>query len=288
MKLGLLMVSALALVASCEKAKKGGSTADDNLAPNEVKLTGAGVDPKNVLRYQVEKGTTVTLDMVMNISIEAGGMPVPQMPTIRMSMVETCTDVEAGGAMRFDVKVSDMSADGTGPMADAMGMVKDMMKNMTYQFRLAPNGKIDDVKVEGLTGPMADMGNQMKQSIEQFAAPLPDEPVGKGSTWKFKRTGEANGVKMATVNEFELVGLENNVATFKVVGKVVAPPQTVEKNGMSIKLEKMDGKVAGTIANDLKRFAPSGSFDMQMTMAMSAMGQKVNMTMKVDSEIKAH
>jgi hypothetical protein len=288
MKLGLLMVSALALVASCEKAKNGGSTADDNLAPNEVKLIGAGVDPKQVLRYQVEKGTSVTMDMVMNIHIDAGGMPVPQMPTIRMSMSEACTDVEADGAMRFDVKIGDITADGGGQMAQAMDMVKDMMKNMTYTFRLQPNGKIDDVQVSGLTGPMADMGNQMKQAIEQFAAPLPDVPVGKGSTWKFKRTGEANGVKMATVNEFELLGLENNVATFKVHGRVVAPGQTIEKNGMTIKLDKMDGDVNGTIANDLKRFAPSGKFDMTMDMAMSAAGQKVKMTMKIDSEITAH
>lgn len=287
MKLGLLMATSLVLFAGCEKANKG-STADDKLAPNEVKLIGAGVDPKQVLRYQVDKGTTVTLDMVMNISIDAGGMPVPQMPTIRMSMTETCTDVEPGGAMHFDVKVGDMSADGSGQMAQAMDMVKDMMKNMSYKFRLQPNGKIDDVQVEGLTGPMADMGNQMKQSIEQFAAPLPDEPVGKGSTWKFKRTGEANGVKMATVNDFELVSLENNVATFKVAGKVVAPAQSIQKNGIDIKLDKMDGKVSGTIANDLKRFAPSGTFDMTMDMAMSAAGQKVKMSMKVDSEITAH
>ena len=144
------------------------------------------------------------------------------------------------------------------------------------------------VAVEGLTGPMAELGTQMKGAIEQFAAPLPDEPVGKGSTWKFKRTGEANGVKMATVNEFELVDLKDQVATFEVKGHVVAPPQDIKKNGMTIKLEKMDGEVTGTIANDLKRFAPAGNFGRSMNMAMSAAGQKIKMHMKMDSEITAH
>ena len=67
-----------------------------------------------------------------------------------------------------------------------------------------------------------------------------------------------------------------------------APAQSIEKNGMSIKLDKMDGKVHGTIANDLKRFAPAGTFGMTMDMAMSAAGQKLTMHMKIDSEITAH
>lgn len=287
MKLGLLMVSALVLAVGCEKANKDGTTVADDLAPGEVRLIGAGTDPKTLLRYDVAKGTTVTLDMVLNISIEAPGAAMPSMPPIRMSMTESCIDVEAGGHMRFEVKVGSMSADGTGPMADAMGQVGDMMKKMRYTFRLSPSGRVDDVQVEGLEGPMADIGKQMKDSIEQFAAPLPDQPVGKGSTWRFKRAAEANGVKMATVNDFELVELKDQVATFKVKGRVVAPSQTISKNGMSINLDKMDGVVTGLIANDLRRFAPAGTFSMTIDMAMSMKGQKMNMKMKMASEITA-
>lgn len=286
MKHGLMMVSALVLAVGCEKANKA-SVADD-LPAGEVRLIGAGVDPRTVLRYQVDKGTHVTLDMVMNIGMEAPGVPIPAMPTIKMSLDETCTDVEPSGLMRFEVKVGSITADGTGPMADAMAKATDMMKNMAYRFRLSPSGKVDDVTVDGLTGPMADVGTQLKNAIEQFAAPLPTEPVGKGSTWKFKRAGEANGVKMATVNQFELIDLKDQIATFKVEGRVVAPSQKIEKNGISIQVDKMDGTVHGTIANDLKRFAPAGTFDMTMDMAMSAAGHKIKMHMSIDSEITAH
>lgn len=286
MKHGLMMVSALVLAAGCEKANKGSVVED--MPTGEVVLIGAGVDPRTVLTYQVEKGTHVTLDMVMNIGMEVPGMRTPPMPTIKMSMDETCVDVEPTGAMRFEVKVASITADGTGPMADAMAQAGDAMKNMSYRFRLSPAGKIDDVTVAGLTGPMAQIGSQMKDSIEQFTAPLPTGPVGKGSTWKFKRAGEANGMKMATINQFELLDLQGGVATFKIDGRVVAPAQSIEKNGMSIKLDKMDGKVHGTIANDLKRFAPAGTFGMTMDMAMSAAGQKLTMHMKIDSEITAH
>ena len=288
MKHGILMVSALALLASCEKAKDATSQIEDDLPPGEVRLIGAGVDPKVKLRYEVAKGTSVTLDMVMKIKIDAGGLPVPQLPVIKMSMTEDCTEVDADGNMRFEVKVGSMTSDGSGQMAQAMDMVGDMMKNMVYRFRMSPSGKVDDVQVEGLTGPMAELGTSMKDSIEQFAAPLPEEPVGKGSTWKFKRTGEANGVKMATVNQFELIDYKDQVATFKVNGRVVAPAQTINKNGMTVNLEKMDGNVSGTIANDLKRFAPAGTFGMTMNMKMSASGQKISMKMTMDSEITAH
>jgi hypothetical protein len=291
MKHGILMVSALALLASCQKADDANkaSKIEDDLAPGEVKLIGAGVDPKLQLRYDVAKGTSVTLDMTMKIKIDAGGLPVPQMPTIKMSMVEDCTDVEADGNMRFHVKVASLTTEGSDPkMAQAMEMVADMMKDMVYTFRLSPSGKVDDVKVEGLTGPMAEVGTSMKDSIEQFAAPLPEEPVGKGSRWKFKRSGEANGVKMATVNEFELVDFKDQIATFKVIGRVVAPAQTINKSGVTVQLEKMDGQVTGTIANDLKRFAPAGNFGMTMNMRMSAQGQKINMKMTMNSEITAH
>ncbi len=280
------MVSALVLAVGCEKANKG-SVADD-LPTGEVVLIGAGVDPRTVLKYQVDKGTHVTLDMTMKLGMSAPGVPIPAMPLIKMSMDETCTDVDPSGFMRFEVKVGAITADGSGPMADAMERASDMMKNMVYKFRLSPSGKIDEVTVDGLTGPMADVGTQMKNAIEQFAAPLPTEPVGKGSTWKFKRSGEANGVKMATVNQFELVELKDQIATFKVQGRVVAPPQTIEKNGMTVKVDKMDGDVHGTIANDLKRFAPAGTFGMTMDMAMAAAGQKLKMHLTIDSEIVAH
>ena len=286
MKHGLMMVSALVLAVGCEKANKG-SIADD-IPAGEVRLIGAGVAPRTVLTYQVDKGTHVTLDMVMHLGMEAPGLPIPAMPTIKMSMDETCTDVEPSGAMRFEVKVGSISADGSGPMAEAMAHASDMMKDMVYKFRLSPSGKIDDVSVDGLTGAMADVGAQMKNAIEQFAAPLPTDAVGKGSTWKFKRTGEANGVKMATVNQFELLELKDQIATFKVAGRVVAPSQTIEKNGISIKVDKMDGDVHGVIANDLKRFAPAGTFGMTMDMAMSAAGQKLKIHMTIDSEITAH
>ena len=288
MKHGILMVSALALLASCEKAKDAASQIEDDLPPGEVRLIGAGVDPKVKLRYEVAKGTRVTLDMVMKIKIDAGGLPVPQLPVIKMSMNEECTEVDTAGNMRFEVKVGALTSDGAGQMAQAMDMVGDMMKNMVYRFRMSPSGKVDDVQVEGLTGPMAELGTSMKDSIEQFAAPLPEEPVGKGSTWKFKRTGEANGVKMATVNQFELIDYKDQVATFKVAGRVVAPAQTINKNGMTVNLEKMDGNVSGTIANDLKRFAPTGNFGMTMNMKMSTAGQKISMKMTMDSEITAH
>lgn len=291
MKRGMILVSALAFLpvygAGCEKANKG-TTADDKMPANQVQLVGAGVDPKVQLRYNVAKGTKVDLDMVMTMSMEAAGRAAPSLPTMRMSMSEECTDVEAGGAMRFLITFGDFSADGGGPMAGAMDTVKDMMKDMRYRFRMSPSGKIDDVQVEGLSGPMAQMGSQLKDSIEQFAAPLPEEPVGKGSTWKFKRGGEVNGIKMSTVSQMELVSYENNVATIKVDGRVMAPSQTVDMKGMSFKLHKLDGKVGGTIANDLTRLAPSGSFGMTMDMSMEIMGRKADMKMKLDTEMTSH
>jgi len=288
MKHGMLVVSALALLAGCEKAGSSNKALADDVPAGEVRLLGAGVEPRTQLRYQVAKGTKVTLDMTMRMSMEAGAAPVPQMPVMHMSMNEECIDVEPSGAMRFEVKVGSMTADGSGQMADAMKMAGDMMKDMVYRFRLSPAGKVDDVQVEGLPGSMAQLGTQMKDSIEQFAAPLPEEPVGKGSTWKFKRTGKANGVEMATVNKFELVDLKDGVATFKVEGQVVAPTQTIEQMGIKIKLDKLDGRVTGTIANDLKRFAPTGNFGMTMNMAMSAQGQKIKMKMTMDSELSSH
>lgn len=288
MKHGMLVVSALALLAGCEKAGSSKKAELDDMPAGQVRLVAAGAAPLTQLRYQVEKGTKVTLDMTMRMSMDAGSVPVPQLPVMHMSMNEECIDVEPSGAMRFEVRVGSLTADGSGQMADAMAMVSDMMKNMVYRFRLSPSGKVDDVQVDGLTGPMAQIGTQLKDSIEQFAAPLPEEPVGKGATWKFKRTGKANGVEMATVNTFELVDLKDGVATFKVDGRVVAPTQTIEQMGIKVRLDKMDGKVSGTIANDLKRFAPSGKFGMTMAMSMSAQGQKVNMKMTMDSDLSSH
>ncbi|HVV87283.1 MAG TPA: DUF6263 family protein [Kofleriaceae bacterium] len=288
MKQGLLMVSALVLSFGCEKAGKDSSQLADDLPANEVHVLGVGADPKVKLRYDVPKDSHVVLDMKARMGMSSPAMPQAMNFNVDASMDETCTDVEPSGDMRFEIKVASVSVDAPGVPSSAADMVKDAMGNMVYRFRMSPSGKIDDVQVDGLTGPMAQMGESMKQSLEQFAAPLPDDAVGKGSTWKFKRTAEANGVKMATLAKFELVDFKDGVATFNVDGRVVAPKQTIEKNGISVELKKMDGTISGTIANDLHRLAPQGNFKMTIDMTMGAMGKSIGMKMTMDSDITAH
>jgi hypothetical protein len=277
MKTGLLMVSALLLVGGCEKANKG-SLADD-IPVGKVRLIGAGVDPKVQLRYHVDKGTHTAVDMTMKMTMETSAAQLPAVPVIKMTMDETCTDVEANGDMRFEVKV--VSIDVDGPAAD---MMKDAMGGMVMRFRTSPTGKVSETEVTGLTGPMAQLGEQMKSTVEQFAAPLPEEAVGKGSTWKFKKTAKANGIEVSTIANFTLVDFKDDVATVKVDGRMSAPPQTVQM----AKLEKMDGTVTGTIANDLRRMAPTGTFGADINMKLSAMGQNMTMRMTVDAEMTSH
>lgn len=290
MKHGLIMVSALALLGSagCEKANKGGlNKADDALPPNQIKLGSTGADPKVKLRYAVEKGTHTTVDMKVKMSMSAMGQSMP-IPVMTMAMDETCTDVDADGNMRFEIKVASLDIEsGSAQAAQIAEQMKSAMGDMVYRFRVSPTGKVDEVQIEGLTGPMAQLGQQMKGAMEQFAAPLPDEAVGKGSTWKFKKSGEANGVQMSTVTDFELVDVKDQVATFKVGGRVGAPPQTISQGGVSAKLKKMEGKISGQLSNDLKRMAPTGNFDMDLNMSMEAMGQSVTMTMSMDTTMTA-
>ena len=288
MKHGMLVVSALALLAGCEKANKGGLTkADEDLAPGEVKLLGAGVDPKVQLRYAVEKGTHTTVDMKVKMKMSVMGQS-PPIPVMKMTMDETCTDVEPDGNMRFEIKVASIDIEATDAQAQQVASrMRDGMGNMVYRFRVTPSGKVDDVQVEGLTGEMAQLGQQMKGAMEQFAAPLPEEPVGKGSKWKYKKSGESNGVTMATVAEFELVDYKDQVATFKVGGRVGAPPQEINQGGVSAKLKKVAGTMSGTIANDLKRMAPTGNFDMDIDMSFEAMGQSATMSMSMDTTMTA-
>jgi hypothetical protein len=286
MKRGLLMIAALVAAVGCDKAAPAAVVVDD-LPAGVVQLISAGGEPRTALRYQVAKGTRGTLDMTIKIALAAKGMAVPALPPIRMAMDEECLDVDATGAMRFEVRVASMTSDGTGQMAALMTMVRDMMKNMVYRFRLSPSGKVDEVVVEGLSGPMAELGTQMKDSIEQFAAPLPDEPIGKGATWRFKRAGAANGVDVATVNQYELIALDGQVATFKVDGRVVAPSQTFDRMGASVDLVKMEGKVTGMVTNDLGKYAPTGTFAVTMDLTVRTQGKKLTMHTTIESELSA-
>ncbi len=281
----LLLVGALAAAIACHKAAP--QPIVDDLPAGEVRLLAAGAEPRAALRYQVAKGSHSKLAMTMRITLAAGGMPVPQPPVVRMAMDEECVDVEPSGAMRFEVTIGAVTNEGSGQMADAMNMASDMMKNLVYRFRLSPSGQVDAVVVEGLTGPMAELGTQLKDSIEEFAAPLPAEPVGKGATWKFKRSGKTSGIDVATVSEFELVELADQVATFKVSGRVVAPHQTIDRMGMALELVKLEGTVAGTVTNDLRRFAPTGTFGVTTDMTVSLQGKKLSIQTTIDSEMTA-
>jgi hypothetical protein len=127
----------------------------------------------------------------------------------------------------------------------------------------------------------------MKDSVEQFAAPLPEEPIGKGATWRFKRAAKAEGLDVATINRYELVEAGEGNPTFAVGGQVVAPRQKVERLGGSLELLAIDGKVSGRFANDLRRFAPAGTFGVSMDMTVLSQKKRIKMHLELDSSITA-
>jgi hypothetical protein len=118
MKHGLLMVSALALLAGCEKADKSKSTLADDLPVDTIKVVGAGVDPKVQLRYAVEKGTSSSVDMTLKMKMTTSAMAIPALPVVKMAMDMTCTDVEADGRMRFEMKVASIDVDASSAQAE--------------------------------------------------------------------------------------------------------------------------------------------------------------------------
>jgi hypothetical protein len=269
-------------------------------ADPQVKLLEAGAAPRHKLRLHPKAGDKQTADLTFRIAIDtqaAGGPGGPmKMPPMKVALQLTVKSVSSDGRVAYDLLISDA---GVGDDPDAMPQLVDQIKSSMAGLKgISGTGVVTDRGfnrgVEMNTPPGADAQlhqalEQAKEAVSRMAAPLPEEPVGAGASWRFDQPIKSQGMTINQTITYQLVSQEGDRLTAKTSIVQSAAEQKLqapaEMQGADLKLLKMEGHGDGTVTSDLGKILPiKATADMHsdLTMQMTLGGQANSMVMRTD------
>lgn len=279
--------------------------ADEAVLP-EVTLATPGRGKRAPLRYQFVAGATQTLTMTMDMQLAmalrtapgAVETPLPRarLPKTRFTLELRVAEVAADGTATLeyryrsfevlaDPEVNPAVLEATSKsLAELSGVAGRMVvsdRGFVEEHRLDLPAKLSPEAKQSL--------KSIKRSMGQLAAPLPQEPVGKGARWQVKTAVELNGATLDMVSITELTERKGKRAKLKTAIEQTSGRQDLELNGIKSQLVSALFTANGSSLIDLGALAPrSAAVKGSGTMEFEAMGQaiKVDLSLGVSLEGK--
>lgn len=263
-----------------------------------ITLTNAGAEPRKQLRFSSSKGfhqdALMTMDMTMALDMGAQKLPKTILPTTKMVMDNTVTDISSEGDIHYEFKLRDIEVLPREGAPDAM--IASMKSALAGMDGLSGSSTVSNRGVvkaatfkipDSLPQQMRQTMDSLQESVGQVAVPLPEEAVGVGATWEaVSKLTRGNGIKMTQKTSYELVSVVDSRVKLKIQLTQTAAPQTVKAPGMpagaEAKLVNLESSGSGLTELDLGMLAPvdsSISMDSHFEMAVKVMGQEQNVSM---------
>jgi hypothetical protein len=242
-------------------------------APMTVTLIEAGREPRELLRYHVAEGArqTVKVDFEMTFGFAPPGkkMVVVKSPLVRMAVAFTGHPLL--DSTNHVVQSKLISCDVVPGPDDNQRIVDALKKRLPQAVGLMVEQTLDD---RGFSQKRADDESTsfaaedvsvkalMRSLAEQTWAPLPVEPVGRGSKWSIEGDHELGGL---VVHDKRLVTLEGRaggrlILAFEAEQSAVSQQVAVarSRNGAQSYLIEHRVKGRGRQLLDLEAMAPTG------------------------------
>ncbi len=265
-----------------------------------VELLDPGAEPRSALRYKFRAGRSETMVTVteMSMTMEMTGQKAPEskMPPSQMTMTIDSKEVSPKGDLRYEFKLEKAEVL-TDPNANPMmvaGMKQSLsnMVGMNGWATVTPRGFTTDAEIRMPPGadPMSEraMGN-MRQSMKQMSAPLPDEPVGRGARWRVTMPLETNGMKITQTATYELLEIQGDVAKLNVAIEQFAEQEQINapgaQSGTKTSLESLTSSGEGTVKLRTTDMVPTANINLTTTNVVSANNRKMKTTMKMAMKI---
>lgn len=249
-----------------------------------LELVRAGTGASRVLRYDLAKGTTSTLELAMDLEVEAGGRDT-RMPTLVMTVEVAVEDRLADGTMLIRNTIASATArdvPGSPIPAATMNQATSALPGTSFTAKLAPEGRIYDVQIDRTRPVPAALETQVAQlgkNFEQVAMPLPAAAVGVGAKWTARKTIEQEGMKMTAVTTTEVTALDGPRVTYTSTTTLSAPTQTLEQQGMKVEIKDIGGGGTSKGVIDLSRMTMDGDVKLEFRGTMTAQGTTAAMKM---------
>lgn len=251
-------------------------------APNleqQYSLLDAGVEPRQPLRFapQVNEKQTTTITLQTSVAMTVGEQVVPSMeaPASTMTFESTITQVDDNGDIHYQMSCTGIEvADSPNAPPQVRELLEAQLKTMvgaggTFVMDSQGNVKESDFKLpDNADAMMQQIFDQVSQSFEQLSTPFPTEAVGLGAKWQIAQTMNVGGMQMTQNTVYELVSLQDNIATFNINLEQQAPSQQIAPPGLppgaQVTLNSMASQGEGQVILRLDRLMPeSGTLSMQ-------------------------
>ena len=295
-----LAVCMFLLMAGCGKTESEESEESDGGAETTVKLLDAGAEPRTALRYKFQANRTekLVMEMSMAMAMEIGDkkQPETQVPVTQMTMTIDSKEVSPEGNLRYEFEVEQVEVlpkPGVNPaMINAMKQKTSSMQGMSGSATVTSRGFTKDTEIKlppGIDPQMKQSIDNMKQSMNQMSAPLPEEPVGQGARWQVTMPVETPAMKLTQVATYTLSEIQGDKVKLDVTIKQSALPQEIHAPGaapgVKMSLESLKSSGKGTIELQMTSLVPTSNMNMTTTNVVSANNQKLKTTIQFGMKI---
>jgi hypothetical protein len=200
-----------------------------------VRLIDPGTEPRSRLRMKLEAGSSETMVMVMRMRVDTTvgkGMKSQVAPDMVQHLKMRVAEVRPDGRARIDFVVSKAEARETKGVDSALVVAVSTalrgMVGMQGHTLMTNRGVVEsgDVQVPPNASPaLREMADQVRQSLTQFASPVPEEPVGVGGVWEVTTRPLAGGVRVTQKARQTLVERSGATVRTRAVVTSTAEPQ---------------------------------------------------------------
>lgn len=259
-----------------------------------ITLVDAGKGDKIALRYHPKPGDSFILSMGMSMSasmtMNGTAMPANEMPKMTFDMQVTADQIDDAG-IHFAALVKDLQI-ADSPMTPMIKPMLEPMKGVKMNGLMTDRGEVKSVKIDTPADMPPEVVSQLsslRDSLDNMATFLPEEPVGADARWTAEYTFSNEGIVIKQNIEYTVASIEGSVV--KLSAKVT---QTAEKQelkndqlpaGMTMELTSLKGTGEGTSTIDLSWLVPSQSTaDSTINMQIAA-GQMGDFTQKVKTSM---
>lgn len=275
-----------------------------NTAPSQslpagmsVKLISAGAEPRQPLRIRVPSKASESGVMVAksSMSMGAGGASdaMMKLPAMKINIGAVSLSSDDNGEIQYELRIEDtdvlVEGDTVAGAAEAMKASLGGMKGLIISCAMSDRGVNTSVVAKIPPGADAETRAGMEALRDSFADSefvLPHEPVGLGARWEVKQKVKTDGMIVDQTTIHEVVSIQGNLLRLKSSASEQAANQKIRSPlapQALVDLVKHTGKSTHTATLDLGRLLPvqiTAGRDTETTVAISAGGQKQNVTIK--------
>ena len=269
-------------------------------AKTTVTLLDPGAQPRTALRYKFQANRTekMVMETSMAMAMEMGDQKQPetQMPVTRMTMTIDSKEVSPEGNLHYEFELAQVEVlpkPGANPaIVNAMKQQMSSMQGLSGSATVTSRGFTKDTEIKsppGIDPQIKQSMDQMKQSINQMSAPLPEEPVGEGARWQVTMPMEMPAMKLTQVATYTLSEIQGDKVKLDITIKQSAPPQELDTPGAApgakVSLESLKSSGKGTVELQMTNLVPTSNINMTTTNVVSSNNQKIKTTMQIGVKI---